>query len=444
LLFSHLELAFYWAFVSRKVMPEEKPQSGDRHLAAWFVWIVAVVFYLYEYLARVAPSAMEQELEEVFQASSASIASALGAYYLAYSPIQLLAGALFDRFGGKKVLIPASLLVVLGCLLISLPLASLGTLATSRVLMGLGSGFGFIGVMYLAAVWFRPEKLALISGLTTSIGILGALIGQAPLSRLVDAVGWRSSWAYIAFVGVLSTLMLVFFVPEISTRERKDATANGGDSSAKNFLSTLLCVCKNKQTWVIGFIAGALYTPLVVFGDLWGIQYVRLIADVTKSEATSVVGMFFIGWLIGGPVAGCVAEKMPHRRSLLVISCLLASSIMGVIFLVPIKSQILLSALLFACGVVSSPQVVCFVASLEANPPFAEGSSIAVVNMIVMLLGGIFQPVVGWLMHSSNAAYNVESFRSALLSLPLLTLAGGFVAFFFLAKKDSPRRRARG
>jgi hypothetical protein len=47
--------------------------------------------------------------------------------------------------------------------------------------------------------------------------------------------------------------------------------------------------------------------------------------------------------------------------------------------------------------------MVCFVTSLEANLPFAKGISIAVVNMIVMLFGGIFQPIVGWLMNSSNA-----------------------------------------
>ncbi|MDR2435744.1 MAG: MFS transporter [Puniceicoccales bacterium] len=397
--------------------------------------MAAVVFYLYEYLVRVAPSAMEQELEEAFHTSSVALAGALGAYYFVYSPIQLLAGALFDRFGGKKVLIPASLLVVLGCLLISLPSANLGTLATSRIFMGLGSGFGFIGVMYLAAMWFRPEKLALVSGLTTSLGILGALVGQAPLSWLVDAVGWRSSWAYIALTGVLSTLALVFFVPEISSREWKDAAVDGANSGTKGFLSGLLCVCKNKQTWIIGFVAGTLYAPIVTFGDLWGIQYVRLIADVTKTEAACVVGMLFIGWLVGGPLAGYITQKALHQRSLLMISCVATSLILGLIFLVPIKSQVLLGALLFACGMASSPQVICFVASLEANPSFAKGSSIAVVNMIVMLLGGIFQPIVGWLMHSSNAMYDVDAFRLALLSLPLLTLVGCFAAFF-LAKKE--------
>jgi MFS family permease len=85
------------------------------------VWVAAVVFYLSEYLPRVAPSVMEQKLELVFHTSSAVVVSAFGAYYLVYTPIQIFAGVLFDRFDVKRILITASLLVVLECLFISLP-----------------------------------------------------------------------------------------------------------------------------------------------------------------------------------------------------------------------------------------------------------------------------------------------------------------------------------
>ncbi|MDR1255678.1 MAG: MFS transporter [Puniceicoccales bacterium] len=415
---------------------ERSLQKDRHHLAAWFVWIAAVVFYLYEYLARVAPSVMEQDLEEAFHTSSVALASALGAYYFIYSPIQLLAGALFDQFGGKRVLVPASLFVVLGCLLVSLPSANLGLLAVGRVFMGLGSGFGFIGVMYLAAVWFNAKKLALISGLTTSLGICGALIGQVPLSQLTDAVGWRTAWIYIALVGILSALVLIFFVRETPIWERENVADKGEGFSVKEFLAGLLCVCKNVQTWIIGFVACTLYTPLVVFGDLWGVQYVRLVADVSKAKAACIVGMLYIGWLVGGPLVGYISDSVRCRRNLLRISCLSATIILAAIFLCAVKSPPLLGVLLFACGVASSPQVVCFVASLEANPSFAKGSAISVVNMIVMLFGGIFQPIVGWLMHSNNASYDVDSFRFALLLLPVLTLAGFFAASF-MAKREN-------
>jgi hypothetical protein len=80
---------------------------------------------------------------------------------------------------------------------------------------------------------------------------------------------------------------------------------------------------------------------------------------------------------------------------------------------------------------VSTPEVVCFVASLEANKPSVKGSAIAVVNMVVMLVGGLFQPVVGWLMAgNSEHVVSCESFRNALLTMPLLTFIGFILSFF--------------
>ncbi len=404
--------------------------KDEYKILAWLVWAAAVVFYLYEYLVRVAPSVMEPELEEVFRATPGALAGALGTYYFIYAPVQLLAGVLLDRFGGRRVLIPASLMVVLGCLFIVLPSRNLCTLSTGRFFMGLGSGFGFIGVMYLAAVWFHPEKLALISGLTTSLGILGALIGQIPLSLLTDAVGWQSAWIYIAFAGILVTLLLMIFIPKTPIWEEKKLETHNEDFAIKNLVSGLVTVCRNKQTWIIGFIACSLYTPFVVFGDLWGVQYIRLVADISKSDAACVVGMMYLGWLVGSPLAGYVADKIGCRRRLLIYGCLLSAIILGAIFLFPIHSPFILAFLLFTCGITSSPEVICFVCSLEANPAFAKGSAIAVVNMIVMLVGGLFQPIVGWLIEGNSGVYDINSFRSALLLLPILTLIGFFSAFF--------------
>lgn len=405
-------------------------QRDKYKIIAWFVWASAVIFYLYEYLVRVAPSVMEPELEAAFQTTPAALASALGAYYFIYAPVQLLAGVLLDRFGGRRILIPASLLVVLGCLLVILPHVTLSTLAIGRFFMGLGSGFGFIGVMYLAAVWFNPSKLALISGLTTSLGILGALIGQIPLSRLIDAVGWQSSWIYIAFAGIVVTFLLILSIPKTPIWEKKKLESNNEDFALKYLANGLWTVCKNPQTWLIGFVACSLYTPFVVFGDLWGVQYVRLIADISKPDAACVVGMMYLGWLIGGPSMGYIADKIGCRRKLLIIGSFLASVILGAIFLFPIHSPFILALLLFICGVVSSPQVVCFVCSLDANPRFTKGSAIAVVNMIVMLVGGVFQPIIGWLMHLGDGSYDAGSFRGAMLMLPLLTMSGFFASFF--------------
>ena len=44
--------------------------EGEGGLVATIIWAAAALFYLYEYLVRVAPSVMELELEKDFNVSA--------------------------------------------------------------------------------------------------------------------------------------------------------------------------------------------------------------------------------------------------------------------------------------------------------------------------------------------------------------------------------------
>ncbi|MDR1414036.1 MAG: MFS transporter [Puniceicoccales bacterium] len=400
---------------------------------AWIVWTVAVIFYLYEYLVRVAPSVMEEELAAQFSASTATMGAVLGSYYFVYAPLQLFAGILFDRFGGRAILIPASILVVIGCLIPVIPSTSLAYLTAGRILSGIGSSCAFIGVMYLAAVWFHNERLAFLSGLATSLGICGALLGQAPLALLIDSVGWQISLIVMAAVGLLSTLLIVLYVPETPHWEDEKKSALSDSTTRRNFLSGLIAVCKNKQTWIIGLVGACLYTPLVIFGDLWGVQYMEISMGLSKAKAAEISGMMYVGWLVGSPLAGLISDVIKCRRKLLICGAFASTILFAIVLLWPIKSPFTVGLFLFLIGMCSSPEVICFVASLELNSNRAKGSAIAMINMLVMLIGGLFQPIVGWLMtlHSTQTASHTvssDAFRNALLTMPVLTLIGLLLA----------------
>jgi hypothetical protein len=86
--------------------------------------------------------------------------------------------------------------------------------------------------------------------------------------------------------------------------------------------------------------------------------------------------------------------------------------------------------------------MICFVASLEANLLNARGSAIAIVNMFDMFVGGIFQPIIGWLMEKKSmcdldhvAAISHIAFRDPHLSMPILTFVGLLLSLF--RKKNS-------
>ena len=80
-------------------------------LIKWTIWVLAAVFYFYEFLLRISPSVMVPELMSSFGITASSV-GVLSAFYLyAYAPMQLPVGILMDRYGIKKILSAASIIL---------------------------------------------------------------------------------------------------------------------------------------------------------------------------------------------------------------------------------------------------------------------------------------------------------------------------------------------
>ena len=102
-------------------------------------------------------------------ASEGEFGLAMGMYFLAYAPAQLIVGRMLDRFGTRVVVAPAAIIVALGCLLLA-STDSIVLMGVGRFLQGLGSSVAYLGVVYLALVWFPPHRHGHHSGYYRSDG----------------------------------------------------------------------------------------------------------------------------------------------------------------------------------------------------------------------------------------------------------------------------------
>lgn len=150
----------------------------------WFPWLVCMLgalFYCYEYYLRIAPSVMTADLMRAFAISAAALGNLTAFYYYAYTPMQLPVGILMDRYGPRRLLVIAVLCCALGSYLFT-QTSHIGIAQLGRFLVGFGSAFAFVGVLKLSALWLAPERFAFMSGFATTLGMLGAVIGDISLS----------------------------------------------------------------------------------------------------------------------------------------------------------------------------------------------------------------------------------------------------------------------
>src|SRR4051812_8889651 len=128
-----------------ELTPELPHVNGSRRsgTTALVAWLIAAIYYFYQYALRSAPGVMMPQLSSAFGLDAIGVASMIGLFYYGYSPFSLVAGATMDRFGPRKVLPLGAAIVGIGSLLF----ASGNTTAASfgRLLQGAGGVFALIG-----------------------------------------------------------------------------------------------------------------------------------------------------------------------------------------------------------------------------------------------------------------------------------------------------------
>jgi len=401
----------------------------------WLVCGVGALFFCYEFYLRVLPSVMTADLMRTYNINAAMLGNMTAFYFYAYTPMQLPVGVLLDRYGPRMLLTLACFACALGTYLFgftdSLAIAKLG-----RFLVGFGSAFAFVGVLKLATIWLPPQHFAMIAGLTTTLGMLGAMTSDIMLNAVVEKFGWRHAVACSAIAGLVLTF-IVWLVVRDRPREVPVPLPDHAEN-LKGAFHGLVETLKNRQVWLAGLIGFLMYTPTTAFAVLWGVPYLEYVYNFSAAHAGLAISMIFLGWAIGGPVIGSVSDKLRLRRIPMFFGALSAMFLLFVLIFLPGISDFWVFVILFLFGLCSSAQVIVFAIATEASSHEASGVALALTNMIVMLGGVLFQPLIGVLLDwkwegilvNGAHVYTRGDFQFALAVLPFGVLVSVLLCGF--------------
>jgi MFS family permease len=412
------------------VMTQDVPQSltSKKHLLlASVICILAAMFYMYEYTLQVSPAVMTNELMHDLGLNAASLGTMAAFYYYSYTPMQLPAGLLFDRFGPRRLISLAILICAVGAFLFGITpdavIASVG-----RFLMGIGSAFSFIGALLLVSRWFPTHYFALLTGLVQLMSSVGAIAGQVPLVTAINHWGWRATIISLSIVGCLLALLVWTVV-----RDSPETVSKGHKFQPppkKSELRRLQQVCSNKQTWLIALYSFAIWAPITAFAALWGIPF--LVASYGL--------MIWLGIGLGSPLIGWFSDKIHSRSKPLSFSALLGIISLTLIIYCPSLSLPWLYFILFVFGLAASGQSLAFGVVKDNNTSCVVGTAIGFNNMAVVAGGALFQPLIGVLlyvnwggaMHGGTPFYGIVDYQKAIFVLPLCYILAFFVSKFLL------------
>ncbi|MGY1743440.1 MFS transporter [Blastococcus sp. SYSU D01050] len=290
------------------------PASPARRIhPAW--WVAAVTFLALVGAAafRAVPGVLIDPLRDEFGWSVSTISAAVAVNMALYGLTAPFAAALMERFGIRRVVVCALLLVALGSGLTVFMTASWQLVLLWGVLVGLGSGSMALSlVATVTGRWFVARR-GLVSGVLTAGGAAGQLV-FLPLVAWIDGTwGWRA-----ASLGTTAAALAVVPLVAWLLRDRPrdvGAVPYGGTAAddvdpvrtgaARTAVQGLLSAARSRVFWLLagGFFICGLSTNGLIQPHFIPAAHDHGLPVTTAAGLLALVGVFdiagtvFSGWL---------------------------------------------------------------------------------------------------------------------------------------------------
>lgn len=413
---------------------------------SWLIWGCGALFYCYQFMLRVSPGVMADDLMASFQVDACALGILTAFYYNTYTALQIPIGTLMDRLKPRRMLTTAIVLCSIGTLIFS-SAETIYIAAFGRALIGAGSAVAFLSCLKLGTLWFPSHKLPMVVGMTLLLGTIGAISAGLPMAWLVQTAGWRHAMWFVAFIGFGLALLGWFVVRDKAPPhlEEEILKSHGDDENHTpnvGILTSIVEVTRKPQSWLIALYGICMYVPLAGFADLWGPHFLMSVYKFDKATAGGVSSAMYWGLGIGAPLFPLLCERIQSYKITVFIAAFGAALFLSAVFFLPLLPFWMLILFLFLAGLFLGGQFLAFSMTCALNPLSASATAGGFHNMICMLSGVIFQPFIGKLLDyhwhgqyiNGIRTYTAVDYAFALSSISISLVLACFVVFLIKEK----------
>lgn len=407
----------------------------------YFVCLLAASFYFYEFILQVSPSVITNELMRELAIDATQLGFVSAFFYYTYTPMQIPAGLLYDRYGPQLLLTVACMICVVGAFLFAMA-ESAWTAGIGRAFIGVGGAFSFIGALVLISRWFPPVYFALMAGMVQFLGSVGSMFGTKPLAESVAVFGWRPSLMALGFAGIALAVLIWRFVSDYPPNKKPNAIAASPVSGRRQLSewNRLQRVLSRPQTWVIGLFSLSIWAPILFFAALWGTPFLKVKFGISDVEASGMIMMIWLGIALASPAVGYLSNRMGSRTKPLYWGALLGVIASTIVIYIPQAPIYLIYVCLFFYGIAAAGQSLAFAVINDYTERELVGTAIGVNNMATVAGGALFQPLVGRILDwrwdgtviNGVPFYDVSMYHTGLLLAPLCFLLCFIMAYWFI------------
>ena len=415
----------------------------------------------------------------------------LTGYLLALSSLILLAGALGDRFGRRRIFVVGTLWFAAASLACGFA-PSVQVLVVARVLQGVGGALLTPGSLAILQASFRPADRAAAVGAWSGLGGVAGAIGPFVGGGLVDGPGWR--WAFLLNVPVAAVVVACAqtAIPESRDEHAPRALDLGGAGLAVLTLgaSTWALTEAGSRGWGDRLVlAGLAVTAAAAAWFVWRMTHTAdplvppalfrsrtfTVVNVMTVPLYGALGVVFFlvafqlqvsaGWtavqagvallpatilmLLGSAASGSLAQRIGPRLQLTVGPLMAAVGLVLLARIAPGASYltvVLPGSVVFGLGLVTfvAPLTASVMAAVDANHVSTASGVNNAVARAASLAALAFVPVVSGLSAARGIPEITAAYRVGMLIAATGAAAAALLAVVGLGRRvragQTPRR----
>jgi MFS family permease len=312
------------AVIEADVVSELSTETRRRIHPAWWVALATGLALVCAAGIRSTPGALIEPLHAEFGWSIGTISTALSVNLALYGLTAPFAAALMERFGVRRVVAVALLLVAAGSGATVFITDSWQLVLLWGVVVGLGTGsMAMALVATVVGRWFVARR-GLVTGVLTASSATGQLVFLPVVANLAETSGWRSASLTVAAVALIASPVVLMLL-----RDRPadvGALPYGGtpddvveplrSGAARLAVDTLVLAARNRTFWllVVGFFVCGATTNGLVQSHFIPAAHDHGMPATTAAGLLALVGIFD---LIGTIFSGWLTDRVDARLLLL-------------------------------------------------------------------------------------------------------------------------------
>jgi sugar phosphate permease len=306
-----------------------KPVSAwlaRRHIHyAWVVAFIAFATMLTSSAALGLPGVLLQPLSKQFGWATSEISSALAIRFVLFGLMGPFAAYFMERFGLRKVVCTALVLVGLGIGLATQMTQLWQLFVLWGLMLGLGSGLTALVLAALVANRWFVSRRGLVVGMLAASTATGQLIFLPVAAWLIEHVGWRYAVLPVLIAALMLGIIVLLFLRDrpadvglMPYGADPKSPAPAGPAAPQSMWGPFAVLQEAAASPTFWILAGTFFICGLSTNGLVQTHFVSLCADygLTAVPAASILAMMGAFDFVGTILSGWLSDRVDNRKLL--------------------------------------------------------------------------------------------------------------------------------